>query len=272
MLATVHSRYRRAVADYAALLADLEAEEAALDDDVAGLDDVGWRTPTPAAGWDVRDSIAHLAVAEELASLALTDAPAFDEQLEALAADIGTTERTIVERGRAKAGSEVLGWWRDARTVTIDALRARDLRDRIPWIAGPMSAMSFATARLMETWAHGTDVRDGLGLATVATSRIRHIADLGVRTRPFSYLVRGLPMPVGDVRVELDAPDGSIWSWGVSKTDVVRGPALDFCRVVTQRGSSADTRLDVRGDAAREWLTIAQAFAGPPTEQRSPRA
>jgi uncharacterized protein (TIGR03084 family) len=275
MLATVHSRYRRAVADdmgFDALLADLEAEEAALDDDVAGLDDAGWRTPTPAVGFDVRDSIAHLAIAEELATLALTDAVAFGERLEALAADVGATERTIVERGRAKTGREVLGWWRDTRAVTIDALRARDARDRIPWIAGPMSAMSFATARLMETWAHGTDVRDGLGIETVATPRLHHIADLGVRTRAFSYLVRGMSMPEHDVRVELDGPDGAHWTWGTSNDSVVRGPALDFCRVVTQRGNPADTGLEVDGDAAREWMTIAQAFAGAPTEQRPPRS
>lgn len=275
MLATVHNRYRRRVTDdptYGALLDDLEAEEAALDGDVSGLDDTGWHTPTPAAGFDVQDSIAHLAVAEELASLALTDAPAFGARLEQLAADIGATERTIVGRGRALSGREVLDWWRDTRTLTIDTLRTRDGRDRIPWIAGPMSAMSFATARLMETWAHGTDVRDGLGIETVATGRLRHVADLGVRTRTFSYLVRGLPAPEGDVRVELDGPDGVHWSWGTGDDDVVSGPALDFCRVVTQRGHPADTRLEVRGEAAQEWLMIAQAFAGPPTEQRSSRS
>ena len=40
---------------------------------VADLDPAGWATPTPAEGWDVRDSIAHLAYTEDLAGAALTD-------------------------------------------------------------------------------------------------------------------------------------------------------------------------------------------------------
>lgn len=259
-------------AAFESLLADLEAEEAALDGDVAGLDAAGWHTATPAAGFDVQDSIAHLAVAEELAVVALSDPDAFGERLAALAADIDATERTIVGRGRAMSGRAVLDWWRETRAVTVDALRSREARDRIPWIAGPMSAMSFATARLMETWAHGTDVRDGLGIQTVVTPRLRHVADLGVRTRAFSYLVRGRTPPEPDVRVALDGPDGTHWTWGSSDHDVISGPALDFCRVVTQRAHPSDTALDVRGEAAQEWMAIAQAFAGPPTDQRSPRS
>jgi len=47
--------------------------------------------------------------------------------------------------------------------------------------------------------------------------------------------------------------------------DRVEGSALDFCLVVTQRRHLDDTKLDVTGDHAREWLQIAQAFAGEPT-------
>jgi uncharacterized protein (TIGR03084 family) len=252
------------------LLADLGAEQAGLDAVVRDLDDAAWATPTPAAGWDVRDSIAHLAVSEELACTALTDADAFETQLTALVADLEATQAELEDRGRRIPGSAVLTWWRDARAATLDALHDRDPRDRVPWIAGPMSATSFATARLMETWAHGEDVRAGLGLATPVTDRLRHVADLGVRTRPFAYAVRGLTMPVASVRVELEGPDGATWVWGDEGADLVRGTALDFCRVVTQRRHPGDTALEIRGDAAREWMSIAQAFAGPPTEQRPP--
>ena len=56
-----------------AVLADLRAESDRLDALVADLPDLpdlpggaerstpGWRTPTPAAGWDVAHQIAHLA-------------------------------------------------------------------------------------------------------------------------------------------------------------------------------------------------------------------
>ncbi len=101
---------------------------------------------------------------------------------------------------------EVLAWWRDERNVVLVGLRARGPSDRIPWITGQMSAVSFATARLMETWAHGQDVVDGSASRATPTARLRHVADLGVRTRPFSYAVNGLALPDDDVRVELDEP------------------------------------------------------------------
>ncbi len=256
--------------DYAALLADLTDEEAALDRLVTGLDDRGWAATTPAAGWDVRDSVAHLAVSEELAATALTDEDAFASWLAELVADIDATEAGLTERGRSLPGPEVLTWWRGARAATLDALHAHGPRDRVPWIAAPMSAMSFATARLMETWAHGEDVRDALGTPGESSARLRHVAELGVRTRPFAYAVRGRTMPDVAVRVELEAPDGSTWTWGDDADEAVRGTALDFCRVVTQRRHPDDTGLEVRGDAAREWISIAQAFAGRPTDQRPP--
>jgi hypothetical protein len=52
---------------------------------------------------------------------------------------------------------------------------------------------------------------------------------------------------------------------------VVRGPAEDFCLVVTQRRHVDDTALRVAGDVARDWLEKAQAFAGPPTDGPAPR-
>ena len=40
--------------------ADLAAEQQALDDIVAGLDDAGWLTATPSPRWTVADQVAHL--------------------------------------------------------------------------------------------------------------------------------------------------------------------------------------------------------------------
>jgi len=70
------------------------------------------------------------------------------------------------------------------------------------------------------------------------------------------------------VAVRLTGPDGEMWEWGKSSSDVVSGPALDFCLVVTQRRHLADTRLQIEGDAAAEWIGIAQAFAGATGEGR----
>ena len=57
----------------------------------------------------------------------------------------------------------------------------------MPWFGPPMSPTSMATARLMETWAHGLDVHEALGVTPEPTNRIRHIAHLAVRTRDFAF-------------------------------------------------------------------------------------
>jgi uncharacterized protein (TIGR03084 family) len=132
-----------------------------------------------------------------------------------------------------------------------------------------MGLASFISARLMETWAHGQDVVDALGIQREPTDRLRHVAFLGVRARGFSYTANGLATPESDVRVELTGPSGDLWTWG-DGTDSIRGTALDFCLVVTQRRHIADTDLEIRGPLAEGWMEIAQSFAGPPGSGRQP--
>jgi uncharacterized protein (TIGR03084 family) len=151
----------------------------------------------------------------------------------------------------------------------LDALAAVPDGSRLEWYGPPMSVRSFVTARLMETWAHGQDVVDGLGLpidARPPSDRLGHIAFLGCATRGWSYTVRGATAPDVAVRVELVLPSGAPFEHGdASAPDRVTGDALDFVLVVTQRRNVADTALAVKGDAAREWMSIAQCFAGAPT-------
>jgi uncharacterized protein (TIGR03084 family) len=260
----------------AALVAldDLEDEYAALDAIVAGLDGRAWDEPTPAEGWAVRDQVFHLAFSEELATTALLDAEAFGGRLAEMLGRLDDLEREFLVAARAVDPDGLLRRWRDARSATVRALRAvhaRDAHARVPWVSGTMSPASFATARLMETWAHGQDVVDALGVARLPTRRLRHIADLGVRTRAFSYAVHGLDVPDVAVLVRLDAPDGDTWTWGPGDAaDRILGPAVDFCLVVTRRRHPDDTRLVADGRAAQEWLAVAQAFAGPATAGRRP--
>jgi len=260
--------------EYDALLDDLVAEGAELDAVVAPLDDAGWATATPAEGWDVRDQIAHLAASEEWAVRSLTDPDAFRAELAALGDDPVRRAAEIKSGllGRsARPGAGVLTWWREGRDATSVALRAHAPADRLPWFGPDMSATSFATARLMETWAHGQDVVDALGIERTATLRLRHVAEIGVRTRGFAYASRGLTMPDTAVRVELRGPNGEQWSWGPPEAaDRISGDALEWCLVVTQRRNPADTALAVEGAAAEEWIGIAQAFAGAPTPHRPP--
>lgn len=253
----------------AALCADLRAEQESLAAELAGLEESSWDTPTPAVGWNIRDQIGHLAHGEELAALAATDPDGFRAELVRLMGDLDGGIGAVLARARAMDSITLLDWWADAREATLAALTGRDERERIAWAGPAMSARSFAAARLMETFAHGQDVRDALGLATVPTARLRHIAELGVRTRAFTYGLRELAAPDTDLHVALTAPNGEIWAWGPPDApDRVSGPALDFCLVVTRRRHPADTRLRAEGPTAASWLEIAQCFLGAPDEGR----
>lgn len=255
----------------ATVLADLEAEEEELAALLASLTPDEWQRATPAAGWAVRDQVAHLAEGEELAAIALTDEPAFAAHLGVLLADLDAAMAAMAQRAAAGTPAEVAARWDEARRRVLDALRAVPDGARIPWVSGLMSVRSFATARLMETWAHGQDVCDALGRERPATARLRHVAHLGVATRPFSFTNRGRPVP-DPPRVELRSPDDDRWTWGPEGApERLAGDALDFCLVVTQRRHPSDSGLVAHGPGVTEWLAIAQCFAGPPTDGPAPR-
>lgn len=240
------------------------AECQELDDLVAGLDAADWRADTPAPGWSVAHQIAHLAWTDEVATLAATRPEAFEEEIARALAD----ERYVdhAAQDRVNDGPEVLlRRWRTGRERLAEALRAVEPGTKIPWFGPPMSSRSMATARLMETWAHGQDVYDALGRPHPATERLRDVAHLGVRTRDFAYTLHGRDLPAEEFRIELSAPSGECWSWGPEgRAADVTGPAQDFCLVVTQRRAVDETALAAHGEAAA-WLRFAQAFAGRPT-------
>lgn len=244
-----------------AICDDLAAEHGDLDALVAALTESQWSMATPSPGWSIRDQISHLWFFDQRALMAMTDADAFAADMQWLITNGGTD--ASVDAGRRLESIDLLGRWRHDRQRLLDVAVTVDPSARIAWYGPPMAARSFITARLMETWAHGQDVADALGVTRVPTSRLRHVAFLGVRARPFSYAVNALTMPDVEVAVRLVAPAGDVWEWGPAGSDnVVSGPALDFCLVVTQRRHVADTDLEIHGEAARQWMSIAQAFAG----------
>ena len=167
--------------------------------------------------------------------------------------------------------AELRDWFARTRSDLLSVFAALDPAMRVPWFGPSMSVASSLTARLMETWAHGQDVADTVGVQRAATHRLRHVAHIGVGARAFSYAAHRLPMPTEPVRVELVAPSGELWTWGpADAANRVTGPALDFCLLVTQRRHRADTAVVAEGADADQWLTIAQAFAGPPGSGRLP--
>jgi len=257
--------------DMTALAADLAAESAVTRALVAGLDEPTWHTPTPAVDWDVADQIGHLAYFDEAAVRSAVHPDEFRAELAAAAASGDLDADTIAARYRDRSGAQMLAWFDTARADLLQTFTTLDPRQRLPWFGPPMSAASSLTARLMETWAHTQDIADALGVTREPTGRLRHVAHIGIGARAYSYAARGLTVPDTPVRVELTAPDGTRWTWGPEDaTDRITGPALDFCLLVTQRRHRHDLALTVAGPAARQWMAIAQAFAGPPGPGRLP--
>ncbi|WP_149824944.1 TIGR03084 family metal-binding protein [Streptomyces tailanensis] len=260
------------MADPTPVIDALRAESKELDLLVAELSPEQWALATPAPGWTVAHQIAHLVWTDRAALLAVTDQRAFAREVETALTSPGDFVDNGAEEGAGKPPEQLIGDWRAGREALEDALRAAPDGARFPWYGPPMSTASMATARLMETWAHGLDVADALGVPRIAPSdRLRHITRLGVRTRDFAFGVHGLTPPFEEFRVELASPTGELWEYGPEDaTDRVTGPALDFCLLVTQRAHRADLTLRADGPDADRWLDIAQAFAGPPGKGRAP--
>jgi uncharacterized protein (TIGR03084 family) len=255
------------MADLHSLLEDLRAEMTDLDRIVAAADDL--QRPTPAEGWTIHDTVGHLAFFDRESGVAIPDPEAFTAKVAAM--DPATFMDDAVAEMRARSAAELLELWRAGRDRELAALGQADPKARLPWYGPPMNPLSFATARLMEYWAHGQDVADALGVRREPTDRLRHICHLGVRTRGFAYANRGLPAPEGEVYVEVTSPGGDTWSWGDPEAaDRVTGTAEHFALLVTQRRHRDDLDLDVIGPLAEEWVCIAQAFAGPPGPGRPP--
>jgi uncharacterized protein (TIGR03084 family) len=249
-----------------ALLDDIEAESRVLQDALSKLPDDAWDRPSPAEGWLLRDCVVHLAETDDSAVASVTGEPA---------APRGERQGVLTPgmvAGRARPPAELLAWYTASNARMLEELRKLKGDERLPWAGRPMGARSFATARLMEHWSHGLDILDAAGIAPVDTDRLRNIAHLGYMTRDYAYRTHGMEPPITTLYLELTSPSGATWTWGSPDApDRITGPAGDFCRVVTQRIHPDDTALHAEGPHAREFLSIAQAFAGPPGSGRPPK-
>jgi uncharacterized protein (TIGR03084 family) len=222
----------------------------------------------------VATQVAHLAWTDEAAVLAARAARGEKDEWDALVLaaleDPDGYVDTAAHRIAQTLPEELLARWDAARAGLVGALREAD--GRLPWFGPPMSPASMATARIMETWAHGLDVYAALGIEPVVTDAVRHVCHLGIRTRDWAFRTHGLAVPAEEFRVDLVGPGGDVWSWGPEDArQTVTGSAYDFARLVTQRIHRADTALEAVGEDADRWLDVAQAFAGPPGAGRQPR-
>ncbi|MBJ8337891.1 TIGR03084 family protein [Antrihabitans sp. YC3-6] len=259
------------MADLDAVLADLAAEGADLDELVNGADAGTWAKETPAAGWTIAHQIAHLAWTDEVSIISVTD----PESFKAVVKNAWEKPTTFVDDAAEELAEiptpELLERWRASRKDLITALSGVVPGRKLDWFGPPMSAASMATARIMETWAHGQDVADTVGVRRSPTARLKHVAHIGIRARNFAYSLHNETPPTDEFRVELLAPDGTTWTWGPEDAaQRVTGPALDFCLLVTQRRHLDDLAVEAVGPDATHWLSIAQSFAGAPGTGRAP--
>lgn len=255
------------------LIADLTAASEELDDLVADLDDAGWATDTPSPGWTIAHQIGHLNWTDRVSHVAATDTEAFNALMaEAINDPLNYVDAGAEERA-ACPPAQLLADWRADRAALAEALGKVPEGVKLPWFGPPMSATSMTTARLMETWAHGLDVADALGVVLPPADWIKGVVHIGVRTRDFAYVVNGRQAPQEPFRFEITAPSGELWEWGPADAEnTVRAPAVDFCMLVTQRRAVDDLDLELTGTQAQDWAQIAQCFAGPPGGGRAPAA
>jgi uncharacterized protein (TIGR03084 family) len=253
---------------------DFRDESEALYHLLEPLDDDDFQRQTQFKGWTIDDVIAHLHLWNRAADLSLRDEARFvafmGELGQALQSGQGHMQFTWQWLGDGR-GRELLEAWRNFYREMADRFAAADPKQRVKWAGPDMSVRSSITARLMETWAHGQEVYDLLGVERVDQDRIRNIADLGVRTYGWTFKNRGLDVPEPAPFVRLIAPSGATWEWNEpSEDERIEGQATDFCQVVTQVRNVADTRLAVTGENAKQWMAIAQCFAGPPEDPPEP--
>lgn len=241
------------------ILADLVAEQQALDQMLQRAPDRDWKRRTRTAKWTVQDTISHLAWSEDYALAALNG----NEDLLAEVGAIGVEgfSQKGIDAGRGKRPQEVIEWWRFSRAAVVDALSRRRPDERIPWFVSDMSARTFATSRLMETWAHGLDIQEALDKEVDDTPRLRHIAFLGWATLPYAFEQAGEEYST-PVRLELVGPGYARWVFGPEDTDqVIKGGAGDWCRVAVRRLDAEDAvNLTAVGEIAATALRIARAF------------
>jgi uncharacterized protein (TIGR03084 family) len=253
---------------------DFRAEANELHTLLATLDEKDWDRATLFKAWTINDIVQHLHDSDLMAAGSVAGPEPFTRlrtQVQA-ARDAGMSR---VQEARHRLGDltgrRLLERWYTTMTDLCDRLSALPPNARLTWYGPDMSVRMFATARQMETWAHGQAIYDLMGATRQPKDRLRNIAEIGVRTYGWTFVNRNRPVPGPAPYVRLAGPAGAIWEWNDPSPDnSVHGDAMDFCQVVTQVRNVADTGLRVTGEPALAWMSLAQCFAGPPEDPPPP--
>ena len=117
----------------AELIDDLEQEQIELQVLCSRLSADEWLTPTAARGWDVRDTIAHLADTDEIAIDTIDDGPRSLNRFVTLFASSKDVTLWGVLRGRRRSGADVLTWWERTSAAERERLAQPGDASRFPW-------------------------------------------------------------------------------------------------------------------------------------------
>lgn len=208
----------------------IHTERAALADELSGLDDAAWRTPSLCEGWTVEDVVAHLTAGASLGRWAWLRSIAGAR----LDPDLHNARRLAEHRGATPA--ETLARFRGVATSTV-------------------APSGHTAAWLGEVVVHGQDVRTPLGLsrtprvaATTAVARFFATRDFTVSG---CAVARGLRLEATDGRSRTAtapwsaaAPSRSSWCWQVGRRSATSSPA-------TARRSCATASSRPRGASRR---------------------
>lgn len=239
------------------ILADLVAEQQGLDQSLQRAPDRSWKTKVGDRGWTVQDTIAYLWWTERHIAGVLAD-EVVPAKVVAEYGGVDGFEQAGVDSARGRRPQEVIEQWRFARADVVDALSRLGENDRIQWLDGNVSAQTFATMRLADTWAHGLEILTALDKEIIDTPRLIHIAWLGWATLPNAFAKAGEEYPE-EVRVELVGPGYARWVFGPEDSEhIVRGQASDWCRVVVGFIDAPDAEnLSAQGTLAEAALRLA---------------
>ncbi len=253
---------------------DLLIEARELDALLDRMKDEQWETPTQFMEWTPWDVVAHLHYFDLVSLKALEGEEAFASERDAVMKAVmsgGTNKQLARERFGDITPDELRTRWLTSCEEMANQLGASDPKRRLPWFGPDMGVRMFTTARFMETWAHGQEIYDLMGIEREYSDRIKHICAIGVRTFGWTFVNRQMEVPGPPPYVKLTAPSGEIWEWNdPSEGEVITGLASDFAHVVTQGRNIADTDLEVKGEVATQWMAIAQCFAGGPVDPPAP--
>lgn len=250
---------------------DFRAESEALFALLNKADVSQYAEPTQFKNWTINAVLQHLYVWNEMAGFQITDEARLIQQMKSVGRHPSGLRGFEAEHLGGLEGPALLDAWHRNAHDTADLFARADPKARLKWAGPDMSARSSITARLMETWAHGQEVYDHLGVVRQNEDRIRNIVVLGVNTYGWTYKTREQEIPGPMPHLVLTAPSGETWTYGEpSDIEVISGAAEEFCQVITQTRNIADTSLEVTGAIATDWMSKAQCFAGPPQPPPAP--